>query len=649
MQSVLRCAVLLLACLLALLPRANAADPQSYDVKLDSTGSDALDATLKATSQLQALRSSAPVGPFGLIARARSDINRLQTVLQSFGYYQGAVTITIDTLPLNAPDLSDKLIAMPNGSEAHCRISFVLGPIYHLGRIDIEGTVPDDARSKLALATGAPAVAAEVLAGGARMLTQLENQGYAFAKVDPPIAYEDPQQKVLNLSFRVVTGPRVRVGEIHITGLTRVHESLVRRRLLLHTGEPYDASKVEAARKDLLDLGVFATVSVRLGTAPDAEGRVPVTFRVRERPRHAVTLNAAYSSDLGASGGVSWSDRNVFGNAEQLTLSATVINVGGSASTSLGYDTSARYTIPDFGHRDQSLQFTVGALKQFLDAYDQTAQTAGVSLSRKLSSLWRATVGVTLMHETIAQQDLTTCIDNPPGEGNPPCEKVSNDYTLVSVPLGVTYDTTNLASPLDDPTHGFRASMSVSPTFSFATGTTATSAAAAAAATGNQTFLITQASIASYIDLSRLFGADAGRSVLALRALGGFAQGASTIELPPDQRFYAGGSGTVRGYRYQSVGPQFKDGNPIGGTAMTAASAEYRQRFLTNFGAAVFVDVGQVSDSLDPTSGIYRVGIGTGVRYYTPIGPVRFDVAFPTKRAANDDHFEIYIGLGQAF
>jgi len=635
MQSGPRCALLLLACVLAVASRAYAADPQSYDVKLDSTGSDGLDATLKATSQLQALHSSAPVGPFGLIARARGDINRLQTVLESFGYYQGAVTITIDALPLNAPDLSDKLIAMPKGSEAHCRISFVLGPIYHLGRIDVEGTLPDDVRSKLGLTPGAPAVASEVLAGGARMLTQLENQGYAFAKVDQPIAYLDPEQKVLNLSFHVTTGPSVRVGEIRITGLKRVHESLVRRRLLLHTGEPYDASKVEAARKDLLDLGVFATVSAQLGNAADAEGRVPVTFRLRERPRHAVTVNAAYSSDLGASGGVSWSDRNVFGNAEQLTLSATVINVGGSASTSLGYDTSARYTIPDFGHRDQSLQFSLGALKQYLDAYDQTAETAGVSLSRKLSSVWRATVGVTLTHETIAQEDLTTCLDNVPGEGNPPCEKVTNDYTLVSIPLGATYDTTNLASPLDDPTHGFRASTTISPTLSFGT--------------RDETFLITQASIASYIDLSRLFGADVGRSVLALRALGGFAQGASTIELPPDQRFYAGGSGTVRGYRYQSVGPQFKDGNPIGGTAMTAASAEFRQRFLTNFGAALFADVGQVSNSLDPTSGVYRVGVGTGLRYYTPIGPVRLDVAFPTKRNANDDRFEIYIGLGQAF
>ena len=97
------------------------------------------------------------------------------------------------------------------------------------------------------------------------MLTTLENQGYAFAKVDPPVAHEDPDKHVLNLSFHVVTGPRVQIGEIRFEGLKRVHERLVRRRLLLHTGQPYSAIAVEQARKDLLTLGVFAAVSVRLG------------------------------------------------------------------------------------------------------------------------------------------------------------------------------------------------------------------------------------------------------------------------------------------------------------------------------------------------------------------------------------------------
>ena len=112
------------------------------------------------------------------------------------------------------------------------------------------------------------------------------------------------------------------------------------------------------------------------------------------------------------------------------------------------------------------------------------------------------------------------------------------------------------------------------------------------------------------------------------------------------------------------------DGNPIGGTAIVAGTVEFRQRFAGNFGGAVFIDGGQVSASLKPLPNDIRVGMGLGIRYYTPIGPIRFDVAVPTQRRTgryytstdpktglplatqrekSDDAFEIYIGLGQAF
>jgi translocation and assembly module TamA len=624
---------------------ARAADPQPYRVELAPTGNGAVDSTLKATSQLQTLRASAPVDPFGLIARARGDVDRLKTVLESFGYYQGSVSITINGLALDEPRLGDTLMALPKGNDALCRVSFNLGPLYHLGSIQIDGSVPDSARGSLGLSPGAPAVAADVLAGGARLLTTLENQGYAFAKVDPPVAHEDSDKHVLNLSFHVVTGPNVPIGEIRFEGLQRVHERLVRRRLLLHTGQRYSALAVEHARRDLLTLGVFASVKVQLADSPDNEGRLPITFQVKERKRHAVSLSGAYSSDLGGSAGVTWSDRNVRGNAEQLILSATVINLGGTASTGIGYDTSAKYIIPEFAHRDQALQFAVGAIKQSLQAYQQKAVTSGVTLSRKLSSVWSASIGISAVHETITQQGITQV------------------YTLFALPLGVLYDSTDLASPLMDATHGLRASLTLAPTRSHGQ--------------LNTTFYVTQFSIADYLDLHRLFRTEAGRSVLALRALVASAFGATesvhTIDgvpgvavpdLPPDQRFYAGGSGTVRGYRYQSVGPEFPDGSPIGGTALAAINVEFRQRFGTNFGAVLFADAGEVGEQVSglfrggrcsastpsqSTANCWALGVGGGVRYYTPLGALRLDLAVPTFRRPNDDRFEVYIGLGQAF
>jgi translocation and assembly module TamA len=306
-----------------------------------------------------------------------------------------------------------------------------------------------------------------------------------------------------------------------------------------------------------------------------------------------------------------------------LTLAASVIELGGSDTTGTGYDTSAKYLMPDFGRPDQSLQFTVGAIKQSLQAYDQTARTTSVTLSRKISSVWSVSVGGATTDEQIIQEAMT------------------HFYTLVALPLNVSFDSTNLTSPLDDPRRGIRASLTLKPTL--------------ALGHPNARFLISQIKVSGYFDLNHLLPTEPGRTVLAARALAGLAQGAGTYSLPPDQRFYGGGSDTIRGYRYQSVGPQFPltkqfpTPTPIGGTAISAGGLELRQRFGTNFGAVAFVDAGQVSASLKAQPGEFRIGAGAGLRYYTPIGPIRLDIAVPAPRRSGDDVLEVYIGLGQSF
>jgi translocation and assembly module TamA len=616
---------------------ARAADPQAYKVELAPVGNDDIDQTLKATSDLISLRTSAPVSPFGLIARARSDSDRLKTALESFGYYESQVVVHINGKLLTDPSLGDTLTALPKGSTAQVAVSFILGTLYHLRRIDIEteGEVPLDARETLGLKSGQPAAASAVLAGGARLLSALQEQGYAFAQVDSPVAYEAADAPVLDLSFHVIVGRKMNIGEIHIEGLKRVHERLLRRRLLLHTGDLYKPTAIEGARRDLLALNVFGQVSVQIGTKADDSGGVPITFKIVERLRHAIALSAAYSSDLGGSGGATWTDRNVFGNAEQLTFAASVINLGGSDTTGTGYDTSVKYLIPEFLHRDQSLQLAVTAIKQQLQAYDQTARTASATLSRKLSSVWSVSAGLSTTVETIIQDTSVTTVDTPTGPQIVPVPQTFN-YTLLALPLSVNYDSTNLSSPLDDPRHGFRGSLSVTPTL--------------AIGHPNATFLITQLKVATYFDLNNLLPIAPGRSVLAARALAGIAEGAGELSLPPDQRFYAGGTSTIRGYGYQLVGPVFPQTDiPVGGTAITAGGLEFRQRFYSSWGAVAFVDAGQVSASLKPLHSDVRVGAGAGARYYTPIGPIRFDIAVPVGRRQGEDSFEIYIGLGQAF
>jgi translocation and assembly module TamA len=597
-----------------------ASDPQSYTVAIDQTGDKALDTALGDASQLQSLKDKAPVGPFALITRAKNDYDRVQTVLQSFGYYKATVTITVDGMLVNDTSLADKLDQVPSGQSVEAKIAIDKGPLFRLRRIEVHGDVPPDVNAfdKLGLKPGQPAVASDVLGAGTKLLTALEEDGYAEAKVDPPIATEDAPALSIDVVFNATAGRRATIGAISFSGLHDVNEEFVRRRLLLQPGQLYQPSKIDAARQDLLKLGVFSGVTVKGGDTIAPDGSLPLAFDFQERPRHTVGITGAYSTDLGVTAKLSWSDRNLFGNAEQLNLSAAGTGLGGTATTDLGYSITGQFIKPDFPRRDTSFQFDAGALKQSLQAYDQTAFTAGPSLHRKFGPLWTGSIGITGERERILQ------------------ERVTSHFTLVSLPLAANYDSTGLTDPTQDATHGIRAAFIATPTQSLGH--------------PSSTFAILQVSGSTYLDVGDwAFGAEPGRSVLALRGLVGSVQGASQFELPPDQRFYAGGSATVRGFKYQSVGPLFPDRKPMGGTAIDAATVEYRQRFFESFGAAVFVDAGQVSADNKPFSGTVRIGTGFGLRYYTPIGPVRVDVALPVNRPPGGDRFEFYIGLGQAF
>lgn len=633
-------------------PVAWGADPQPYKVELADTQHKDLNEVLQGASELVSLRKSAPVGPFALIGRARSDLDHFKTVLESFGYYQGGAAVTIDSLPLDDPGLGEELTNRLKKDEANVKATFTLGPLYHLGSIDVVGDVPRSAAAALQLSTGAPAVASDVLAAADRMRLALQNDGYAYAKVDPPKAREDAAKQVLNITFLVTPGEQHRIGDIRITGLKMINESFVRRRLLVHRDDQYRADAIEEARRDLLGAGVFTQVSVQVAPQPDPQGRVPLTFQFRERKPHVAGVTGAYSSDLGLSTGVNWTQRSVSGNADSLALSASVINLGGGTATNgIGYDVNGKYQIPGWKVRNQSLQVQLGALRQSLDAYDQTALSTGVSVMRKLSSIWSVSAGLTAEREQIIQESPPDsavsaevgCTGNVvaprPGTSEPRC---TYHYTLVGLPLTAVYNTTGVDSPLADARKGLRVSLGITPTLSLGH--------------PSARFVVTQLTGSTYLDLQHLGWAhDPGRSVMAFRALAGLAAGASQFSLPPDQRFYAGGSGTIRGYRYQSVSPSFPDGNPIGGTAINAATVEFRQRIGAALGFAVFVDAGNVSRNLNPLNGDLRIGAGAGVRYYTALGPLRVDLAVPLKRrtgadvAKPDDAFEVYIGLGQAF
>ena len=591
---------------------AEAADPQPYVVALVATGNGALDAALKDSSSLLSLRTSSPVAPFGLVMRAQSDIDRLQTALRSFGYYAGHAAITIDGKPLDDPNLPGAVAALPAGTDAKVAVAVETGPLFHLRRVAIDGDVPVDAIDKLGIKSGAPAVASDVLAGQTRLLTALQASGHALAKVSTPDVVLDPAAQALDVTFHAQAGPRVDIGTIAITGLKDTHESYVRRRLLLHPGEPYDPDTIEKARQDLGGAGIFSNVTANAVPALAPDGTLPITFDVQERKRHAVTFNANYSTDLGITGSAAFTYRNVFGNGESFTASAASTS-GGTAERGTGYNVSLGFVQPDWLRRDQSLSYNAAYIRENLFAYNRKAIVGSVTLSRKLTDQVTGTVGVNAEEERVFQ------------------EGINRSYTLAGLPLGLTFDSTG-PDGIFNPTHGVKAAVTVTPTYSLAA--------------PSAFFTLVTVSASTYVNLA----AEEGRSVIAIHGLLGSARGASTFQLPPDQRFYAGGSGTVRGYRYQAVGPQFPLNHyPVGGVSVDAGTVEYRQRFGQSFGAAVFIDAGQVGESSAPFGGTLFAGAGVGARYYTAIGPLRVDIAVPLMKRRKDDLLELYIGLGQAF
>ena len=588
--------------------RARGADPQDYTITLKKTGNAALDQALNDTSLLVSLREKAPVGPFALVTRARDDTGRFQTAAESFGYYAAKVSVTIDGRPLDEAGLTDILQQAPSQPPVPVVVSFDLGPLFPLGRVAIPGQVPEAARDGLQLAPGAPAVAEDVLAAQQRLLAAIREAGHPLAKVELPPTTLRPAEHLLDVTFVATEGPYANIGTITIAGLKTVNEDFVRRRLLLHPGERFSPTQIQAAREDLASIGVFSVVRIEPADHVGPDGTIPITVDVTERPLHMVDFGAAYSTDLGANVSAGWHHRNLFGNAEQLNITGG-IQLGGTAVQKPGYNANIQFLKPDFIMRDQTLEVDLGAIKQSLEAYDQQALTQKMQLGRKLSEHWTVAAGVSGEQEDITQ------------------EGVDRRYNLIGLPLSAKFDDTD---NLLDPTHGIRTTVLLTPTQSFG----GTSGA----------FVIGQLSGSTYLDLS-----GGGRSVLALRGLVGKVFGASVFGLPPDQRFYAGGSGTVRGFRYQSVGPQFPDGKPTGGTAVSAGSIEFRQRFLESYGVVAFVDAGQVTANGSPFTSAWRIGAGIGARYYTSFGPLRLDVAVPLNRQPHGDAFELYLGIGQAF
>jgi translocation and assembly module TamA len=603
----------------------HAADTLPYSLSITPTGEGALDQAVMDASLLAGLRERAPVGPFALIARAESDAARIDTVLRSFGHYDGIIQIRIAGLGTQDPTLLPLLEGLPSEPPVAVEVSVDPGPLYRIGMARLDGPVPEGARAAFDLRTGEPARARDVLAAGEAVLSALLADGFALAQVPPPDALVDHDTRTMDVVYRAETGPRLALGQVRVVGLERLREPFVLRRLGLTPGEPFSPARLESARRDLLAGGVLASARLTPGTEPDDQGRLPLTLEVAERPPRVLRLGGAWSSDEGGTLSTSWTHRNLFGGAEQLTLRGDVGRIAESRSDALSYLANATLRIPDLWLRDLNLRLELGAVSESLDAYDREALTAGLALERRISDRLSVSAGLAFEQSRVNQ------------------DGTARDYQLVSLPLTLSFDSTD--DPLD-PRRGLRLAVQTQP--------------AQVLEGDGQGFVVARAVGSAYLSLARSKPARDGAGgpspqtsamtpVLAGRLALGSILGATADAVPPDWRFYSGGGGSVRGYAFQSIGPDTVSGQPLGGDGLLEGSVELRLRFGTHWGAAAFVDAGAVSEDGIPGTGALSVGVGIGLRYFTPVGPVRVDVATPLNHRDGEAQVQLYIGIGQAF
>ena len=564
-----------------------------YEVSIDGTSDAGLKQALSTSSELVAQESHPPKTREALRARAQADIARLGKAMASEGYYDGRAEVTIDddvspakvaltVRPETVYTLKDVVVAQPDGT-----------PPVLAGRMT---------PLLLGLPVGRPAVAKPILDAQAKILKILTTGGYPLAKVDAPQSVIDTATHTMKVTYIVHPGDFAWFGETSIGGLKDLDPQYVDNRLKWHPGETYDSAPVDKTKQALIGTGLFSTVDIHPADSVADDGAIPMVIDATERDKHSIGATAEYNTSQALLANVFWEDRDLFGGAEKLRLSAEIGNQEKNAV--------ATFTQPDTFRVDQSLRVTTGFSDETVDPYTSRKEFFGSSLERPFADHLTGSFGFTVAHANL---------DTDMG---------AEHYDLLSLPVAMKFDNSD---DLLNPVKGYRASLTITPS----AGTSATTLH----------FVTVDAKASAYQSLD-----DADHLVLAEFARLGSIDGNAFGDLPRDLRFYSGGGGSLRGYAYQHAGPLDFDEKPTGGKSVLETGAELRIPVYKGISVVPFAEAGSYYEKPVPElthTLLYDAGIGA--RYMTAVGPLRFDIAAPLKRRPGDSPIQIYASIGQAF
>lgn len=583
-------------------------DPVTFAVTLNAPGADTkLEQSLNNSSLLAAEPEKPASGDLGLLIRARDDRERLVAALYENARYGGTVKITvagqdIDSIPPNP--------TFNRSAPVPVVIDVTPGPVFTLGNVRLEGDVAGRDLEQYGLVTGGDAGSLAIIKAGNKLVEDLKAEGRPLAELTTRQAVANHANNSVDLTMAAVGGPVAPLGDVSIKGPRTVDADFIRRYSRLNGGEAYSPEKLRKAADRLRKLSVFSSVSIKEASALAPNGSIPLTIEVSEGKHRYLGVGAQYSTTEGIGLQGYWGHRNLFGRAESLRIEGAVSRLGeASNAKDMDYSAGIIFTKPGVITPETTFTASLKAKTEHPDSYDARSVTGYAGFSYEFNDYDTASAGF-----EVEWTDTDDAFGN-------------NQYLTTSVPLEFVRD---MRDDKLNPTEGFRAAVSAKPSFEALNGTI---------------FSTFEGSTTGYKGL----GSD-DQVVLAGKIAGGVLIGASSLEdVPATRRFYAGGGGSVRGYSYQEISPYNDAGEATGGRSYIVSSVEARIKVTETIGLVPFVDAGVVSSDFAPDFSDFRAGAGLGLRYATPFGPLRLDVAMPLKKYEGGSSFGIYAGIGQAF
>ncbi|MGB0843245.1 MAG: autotransporter assembly complex protein TamA [Alphaproteobacteria bacterium] len=553
------------------------------------TGYSWLDTKIKNTSLLIQYKNRPPLSLAGLRRRVKRERQLLEDLLRSEGFYASRINMIQNRGSYGGQAISVKVETGPVFVNRNYAI--VYDKALSNGEKSRQLT-----QARNTFVTSKRAQSSTILVTEQKLLLDLANNGFPFAKTTNRTVTVDHANTSVSVKLNLTLGPRSTYGSTIFSGVQSVDSDFLLSTMGLRKGAAYSQSQLDEAKKKLLNTGLFTNVKISKPKTISDYGVVPLMVEVRERPKHQVRLSAGASIKNGPEASIEWRHRNLFGKAQNLTVKLEGDKNKAKATTNFEW--------PNYLREDQVLSAGLSAEYDDTNNLDTTNLSANVTIGRWYDKK-RTFASIGPKVEYIKQTG-------------------TSDLWLASLPVNVDFNRTD---SLLNPGKGFRIFAEIIPFLNLED--------------DNQSFLSAEAGISTYTHL-----AEDNKLTLATWTKAGAILGDDLADIPVSKRFFLGGSGSIRAYPEKGISAA----GFSGALAKLEGGIEFRTRFNAKFGAVAFVEGGKVFDSLNTSlKGNWRAGAGLGFRYFSSFGPVRVDFAVPVSEPADIDDVQIQVGLGQAF